>query len=30
MLEKLQVDEKVESLTELTKDIHLYPDFHGV
>jgi ribulose kinase len=29
ILEKLRVEEKVESLTELTKDIHLYPDFHG-
>ncbi|KAJ7067904.1 hypothetical protein C8F01DRAFT_1333607 [Mycena amicta] len=28
-LEKLRVEEGVETLTELTKDMHLYPDFHG-
>jgi hypothetical protein len=29
LLEKLRADAKVESLTELTKDMHVYPDFHG-
>jgi ribulose kinase len=29
LLEKLRVEEKVESLAELTKDLHIYPDFHG-
>nr|GAT46184.1 predicted protein [Mycena chlorophos] len=28
-LEKLRVEEGAETLTELTKDMHLYPDFHG-
>ncbi|RDB19579.1 hypothetical protein Hypma_013378, partial [Hypsizygus marmoreus] len=28
-LEKLRVERKVETLTELTKDLHMYPDFHG-
>ncbi|KAF8164857.1 hypothetical protein B0H34DRAFT_214475 [Crassisporium funariophilum] len=28
-LEKLRVEKGVESLTELTKDLHMYPDFHG-
>ncbi|KAJ7229081.1 hypothetical protein GGX14DRAFT_692885 [Mycena pura] len=28
-LEKLRIEEGAESLTELTKDMHLYPDFHG-
>jgi len=29
LLEKLRVEKKAESLTELTKDVHFYPDFHG-
>jgi hypothetical protein len=29
LLEKLQVEKGVESLTELMADMHLYPDFHG-
>ncbi|KAG5650779.1 hypothetical protein H0H81_011077 [Sphagnurus paluster] len=29
MLEKLRVENKFETLTELTKDLHMYPDFHG-
>ncbi|TFK43052.1 Pentulose kinase [Crucibulum laeve] len=29
LLEKLRVESGVESLTELTKDLHIYPDFHG-
>lgn len=29
ILEKLRVENNVESLTELTKDMHMYPDFHG-
>ncbi|KAF9242914.1 hypothetical protein BU15DRAFT_60201 [Melanogaster broomeanus] len=29
VLEKLRGENHVESLTELTKDIHFYPDFHG-
>jgi len=28
-LEKLRVENGVESLTELIKDLHIYPDFHG-
>ena len=28
-LEKLRIEEKVDSYTELTKDMHLYPDLHG-
>ncbi|KAF7331710.1 hypothetical protein MKEN_00050800 [Mycena kentingensis (nom. inval.)] len=28
-LEKLRVEANASTLTELTKDIHLYPDFHG-
>ncbi|KAJ3536076.1 hypothetical protein NM688_g6884 [Phlebia brevispora] len=28
-LEKLRVEEKAESLTEVTKDMHFYPDLHG-
>jgi hypothetical protein len=28
-LEKLRVENGVESLTELIKDLHVYPDFHG-
>ena len=28
-LEKLRVENKVGSLTELIKDLHIYPDFHG-
>ncbi|KAH9894101.1 Pentulose kinase [Cubamyces lactineus] len=28
-LEKLRVEEKVDNLTELTKDLHFYPDLHG-
>lgn len=30
ILEKLRVENNVESLTELTKDMHMYPDFHGM
>jgi hypothetical protein len=29
LLQALKIEKKVESLTELTKDMHLYPDFHG-
>ncbi|KAK0490523.1 FGGY family of carbohydrate kinase [Armillaria novae-zelandiae] len=29
MLAKLKAESKSDSLTELTKDIHLYPDLHG-
>ncbi|XP_006459750.1 hypothetical protein AGABI2DRAFT_202125 [Agaricus bisporus var. bisporus H97] len=29
VLEQLRVEEGVSSLTELTKDLHIYPDFHG-
>ncbi|KAG6916575.1 hypothetical protein DXG01_006346 [Tephrocybe rancida] len=29
ILEKLRVEHGVETLTELTKDLHMYPDFHG-
>lgn len=29
-LEKLRAEEKVDSFTELTKDMHFYPDLHGV
>ena len=28
-LEKLRVENNVGSLTELIKDLHIYPDFHG-
>ncbi|KAG6829683.1 hypothetical protein H0H92_003801 [Tricholoma furcatifolium] len=28
-LEKLKAEQNVETLTELTKDLHMYPDFHG-
>ncbi|KAF6762435.1 ribitol kinase [Ephemerocybe angulata] len=28
-LERLRVEQKVASYTELTKDLHIYPDFHG-
>jgi len=28
-LEKLRVENNVGTLTELTKDMHMYPDFHG-
>ena len=28
-LERLRKEKKAESLTELTKDIHFYPDLHG-
>ena len=28
-LERLRVEEGVDSFTELTKDMHLYPDLHG-
>ena len=28
-LEGLQYEAEADSLTELTKDVHLYPDFHG-
>jgi hypothetical protein len=30
ILDKLRVREDVESLTELTRDMHMYPDFHGM
>lgn len=29
VLEKLRQEKQVDSFTELTKDIHFYPDFHG-
>jgi hypothetical protein len=29
LLENLRVENKAESLSELTKDVHFYPDFHG-
>ncbi|KAI0786483.1 Pentulose kinase [Abortiporus biennis] len=29
ILERIRVDENVESLTEVTKDMHMYPDLHG-
>jgi len=29
ILEKMRQEEHCETLTELTKDIHFYPDFHG-
>ena len=29
LLEKRRVEKKAESLTELTKDMHFYPDLHG-
>ena len=29
LLEQLRVENGVDSLTELTKDVHVYPDFHG-
>ncbi|KAF8075839.1 FGGY family of carbohydrate kinase [Lyophyllum atratum] len=29
LLEKLRTENNVETLTELTKDLHMYPDFHG-
>ncbi|KAJ7672852.1 FGGY family of carbohydrate kinase [Mycena rosella] len=29
LLEKLRAEENVASFTELMKDVHLYPDFHG-
>ncbi|TFK74375.1 Pentulose kinase [Pluteus cervinus] len=29
LLESLKIENKVDSLTELTKDLHIYPDFHG-
>ncbi|KAF9480235.1 Pentulose kinase [Pholiota conissans] len=29
ILERLRVENNAESLTELIKDLHLYPDFHG-
>ncbi|KAF7301626.1 hypothetical protein MIND_00728100 [Mycena indigotica] len=28
-LERMRIEEGAETLTELTKDMHLYPDFHG-
>ncbi|KAF9004763.1 FGGY family of carbohydrate kinase [Cyathus striatus] len=28
-LERLQEENKVDNFTELTKDLHMYPDFHG-
>ncbi|KAF8898113.1 FGGY family of carbohydrate kinase [Gymnopilus junonius] len=30
LLEQLRAENEVDSLTELTKDLHLYPDFHGL
>lgn len=30
ILEDLRVEKNVGSLTELTKDMHMYPDFHGM
>jgi sugar (pentulose or hexulose) kinase len=30
ILEQLRVEEGASSLTELTKDLHIYPDFHGL
>ncbi|KAF7330797.1 Pentulose kinase [Mycena venus] len=29
LLDKLRADEGVDSLAELLKDVHMYPDFHG-
>jgi hypothetical protein len=29
-LEKLRQEAQVESFTELTKDMHMYPDLHGM
>jgi len=29
ILENLKIERRAESLTELTKDLHVYPDFHG-
>ena len=29
-LEKLRIERQAETLTELTKDLHIYPDFHGM
>ncbi|KAJ6627391.1 FGGY family of carbohydrate kinase [Mycena sp. CBHHK59/15] len=29
LLEKLRAEEEVDSLTEMMKDVHMYPDFHG-
>lgn len=29
-LEKLRIEAGAESLTELTKDMHFYPDLHGM
>ena len=29
ILEHLKVERGVQTLTELTKDLHIYPDFHG-
>lgn len=29
ILDNLQVERGVQSLTELTKNLHIYPDFHG-
>lgn len=29
LLEQRRVEKKAESLTELTKDMHFYPDLHG-
>ncbi|KAF8966485.1 hypothetical protein BDZ97DRAFT_1808098 [Flammula alnicola] len=28
-LDRLRIEQGVDNLTELTKDLHLYPDFHG-
>lgn len=30
ILEQLRVESGANSLTELTKDLHIYPDFHGL
>lgn len=29
ILEKLRLEKGVDSLVELTKDLHIYPDLHG-
>ncbi|KNZ76848.1 FGGY carbohydrate kinase domain-containing protein [Termitomyces sp. J132] len=29
ILEELRIERNVDTLTELTKDLHIYPDFHG-
>jgi hypothetical protein len=30
ILERLRVEQNAESLTEVIKDLHLYPDYHGL